>query len=334
MIITNIPELITSIFSIFLISVSLFILSIELSITLLFLLPLTLFIFIPLGNILAKLSFKNQSNLGKLNQFSNFITINSDFIKDNISQNFELKKGKKIVKELKEISIKEAKYMSFITPILSIILMITILVILAFGFYLTSIKKLSIGSLVAYILLTIEIINPVTSLGSNIASLKILKGSTLRIENLFKTMQIEKLKTKIKPIDFKMIEFNNVSFSYPSCRQKMVLKNISLQINSGETIAIVGPNGSGKSSILRLLSGKYKEYSGEILLNKKNISEYDVQDIRANTSFVSQTNILFSGTIRNNLLYGINKEIPDFEILNICPIDDLFKSHLSKILSH
>ncbi|WP_216847196.1 ABC transporter ATP-binding protein [Lactococcus raffinolactis] len=300
--------------------------SIELSITLLFLLPLTLFIFIPLGNILAKLSFKNQSNLGKLNQFSNFITINSDFIKDNISQNFELKKGKKIVKELKEISIKEAKYMSFITPILSIILMITILVILAFGFYLTSIKKLSIGSLVAYILLTIEIINPVTSLGSNIASLKILKGSTLRIENLFKTMQIEKLKTKIKPIDFKMIEFNNVSFSYPSCRQKMVLKNISLQINSGETIAIVGPNGSGKSSILRLLSGKYKEYSGEILLNKKNISEYDVQDIRANTSFVSQTNILFSGTIRNNLLYGINKEIPDFEILNICKLTGLDKA--------
>ena len=122
-----------------------------------------------------------------------------------------------------------------------------------------------------------------------------------------------------------MIEFNNVSFSYPSCRQKMVLKNISLQINSGETIAIVGPNGSERVQY----SDCYQESIRNILAKSysiKNISEYDVQDIRANTSFVSQTNILFSGTIRNNLLYGINKEIPDFEILNICKLTGLDKA--------
>ncbi|MEN4314828.1 ABC transporter ATP-binding protein [Streptococcus pyogenes] len=316
---TNIPELITAVFSITLVLISLFLLSNVLSIVLLVLIPLILLIFIPLGNILSKLSFQNQTYLGKLNQFANFITINSDFIKDNTTQKHEKEKGQFLITYLKTTSRKQAKYISIITPILSFLLMLTILIVLTVGIYLISIKNLTIGSLVAYLLLTLEVLNPVTSLGSNLTALKILKGATSRLNSLFEDKQIEYLEnTASTPfIEFDNLVLQNVTFSYPFSNQFSVVQNISFSINCGESVAIVGPSGSGKSTLMNLITCKYKNYLGNIYLNNKNIQDYGLQELRSSISYVSQNNVLFTGTLKENILYGIDRDISDSEIISV-----------------
>lgn len=329
---SSIPELITSVLSVMLVLVSLFILSSTLSITLLILLPLTLLIFIPLGNVLAKLSLQNQIYLGELNQFSNFITINSDFIKDNTTQNHEETRGKQLIQALRDIGAKQVKYMSIITPVLSFFLMLIILIVLTLGVYLISLEKLTVGSLVAYILLTLEILNPVTSTVSNLTALKVLKSAVSRIDTVLEDNQVEDIDTysDLPTLHFNRLELRNVSFGYPDNEGVLTLKNINFSVNCGEIVAIVGPSGSGKSTLMDLITRKYKTDYGDILLNDKVIQDYGLQEVRANISYVSQHNTLLKGTVKDNLLYGITKFVPEDEILFVSKLTN-FDSVINKL---
>ena len=97
------------------------------------------------------------------------------------------------------------------------------------------------------------------------------------------------------------IEFKNVSFAYD---ETVVLKNVSFAVNSGEAIALVGASGSGKSTIVNLVPRFYDPFEGEVLVNGKNINGYTTKSLRGMISLVSQDTILFSGSVRENILYG------------------------------
>lgn len=98
--------------------------------------------------------------------------------------------------------------------------------------------------------------------------------------------------------------FESVSFHYPSTQQ-FVLKDFSLQVNPGETIAIVGPSGAGKSTLLNLIIGFLRPSSGTILLDDRDMNSLDLRTYRQFLSIVSQETILFEGTVRENILYGL-----------------------------
>jgi len=100
------------------------------------------------------------------------------------------------------------------------------------------------------------------------------------------------------------VSFKNVKFSYPSRKEIQVLKDVSFTANFGQKIAIVGPSGVGKSTIASLLLRFYDIESGEILIDGKNIYDFDLENLRGNMSIVPQDVILFGGTIRENIAYG------------------------------
>jgi ABC-type multidrug transport system fused ATPase/permease subunit len=95
-----------------------------------------------------------------------------------------------------------------------------------------------------------------------------------------------------------------VKFSYPSRKEIQVLKDVSFTANFGQKIAIVGPSGVGKSTIASLLLRFYDIEGGEILIDGKNIYDFDLENLRGNMSIVPQDVILFGGTIRENIAYG------------------------------
>jgi ATP-binding cassette, subfamily B, bacterial len=110
------------------------------------------------------------------------------------------------------------------------------------------------------------------------------------------------------------IKYQNVAFSYPSRPDVEVLKNISFEVKSGEKIALVGYSGAGKSTIVQLLMRYYKLSSGQILVDGKNIDEYDLTDLRKNIAIVPQEVMLFGGTIYENIAYG-NPQATENEVI-------------------
>jgi ABC-type multidrug transport system fused ATPase/permease subunit len=114
------------------------------------------------------------------------------------------------------------------------------------------------------------------------------------------------------------IEFKNVSFNYPTRPDTMVLKGLNLRINPGQTVAFVGPSGSGKSTSIELIQRFYNVISGEILIDNNNIKNLDVKWLRQQIGVVSQEPVLFNMTIRQNLLMGVQENIPEKEIIAAC----------------
>ena len=102
------------------------------------------------------------------------------------------------------------------------------------------------------------------------------------------------------------VDFKNVSYKYPNTEQ-LVVKNLDFAVKSGECVAVVGSSGSGKSTVMNLIIGLLKPTEGEILIDGKPLGEYNLSEYRHNISVVPQNSILFSGSIRENITYGLNK---------------------------
>ncbi|RZQ55025.1 lipid A export permease/ATP-binding protein MsbA [Pseudoalteromonas phenolica] len=112
------------------------------------------------------------------------------------------------------------------------------------------------------------------------------------------------------------IEVDNITFTYPT-KDEPVLRNLSLKIRAGESIALVGRSGSGKSTLSSLLPRFYDFKEGEILLDGHNISDYPLKDLRAQFAIVSQQVVLFNDTLANNICYGADKVLSEQEIIEI-----------------
>lgn len=113
------------------------------------------------------------------------------------------------------------------------------------------------------------------------------------------------------------IVFKNVDFAYKSGKGEPVLKNIDLDIHAGETIGIIGGTGSAKTSLVNLISRLYDVTGGELLVGGVNVKDYDLEVLRNQVSVVLQKNVLFSGTILDNLRWG-DKEATDEECMEAC----------------
>lgn len=132
------------------------------------------------------------------------------------------------------------------------------------------------------------------------------------------------------------IEFKNVSFSYKKGKGKEVLKNINLDIKSGETIGIIGGTGSSKTSLVNLISRLYDVSEGELLVGGVNVKDYDIETLRKNVAVVLQKNELFSGSILENLRWG-DKNATEEECIKACKLacaDEFIKKMPDKYDSH
>ena len=139
------------------------------------------------------------------------------------------------------------------------------------------------------------------------------------VEVLNTESDIKDPKKPITEVKDGSIEFKNVAFSYVNSKKKECLKNINVSIKSGETVGIIGGTGSGKSSLVNLIPRLYDVTEGELLIGGENVKKYHIETLRNEVSCVLQKNVLFSGTITENIKWG-DENASDEDVKRVCKL--------------
>ena len=166
--------------------------------------------------------------------------------------------------------------------------------------------EMTVGNLISFVLYSTYVGASSGGIAELYTQIQKAVGATERVFELLDETP-EKISSKQNLSNEKIqgnVTFKNVAFHYPSRPEVQVLKDVNFTANHGQKIAIVGPSGAGKSTISSLLLRFYDIESGQILIDDKNIYDYDLENLRGNMSIVPQDVILFGGSIRENIAYG------------------------------
>lgn len=244
-------------------------------------------------------------------------------VKSYILEDEENAKFKNKSKQIYDLFTKAQKIVSFNQPTMQLCVYGAIIFISWIGartIVLSGGTALSTGELTSLITYSIQILSSVMILSMILVMSTIATAAMERIyEILNEVPELSSPENAIKEVKDGSIEFKNVSFSYVNDKNKEVLKNINIKINSGETIGIIGGTGDGKSSLVNLIPRLYDVTEGELLVGGKNVKKYDIEVLRDAVSCVLQQNVLFSGTIKENLRWG-NKDATDEELIEACKL--------------
>ena len=184
----------------------------------------------------------------------------------------------------------------------------------------TNSTELTTGELTSLITYAIQVLFSIMMLTMISVMLTISMASAKRIvEILEEEPSIKNPEDPITNVEDGSIEFKDVAFSYIGEKEKEVLKNINLKIKSGETVGIIGGTGVGKSSLVNLIPRLYDVTEGSLLVAGNNVKNYDIKTLRDAVSCVLQKNVLFSGTIKENLRWG-NENATDEELIDACKL--------------
>ncbi len=184
------------------------------------------------------------------------------------------------------------------------------LIVLTLGIYLISIHKFSIGLLVSYLAYATNFYNPLRQLAALWTNFQVAMAGWDRVShilNLESNLLVSSTNGHLKSED--LMEFRNVHFGYPGGKE--ILHNINFQLESGKTYALVGPTGGGKTTTASLIARLYDPVKGQVALNGKDIRSYSPEERANKIGFILQEPFLFTGTIRENILYG-NDHYKDF----------------------
>ncbi|EKT4551924.1 ATP-binding cassette domain-containing protein [Flavobacterium psychrophilum] len=220
---------------------------------------------------------------------------------------YEIERYKNKINEIVKIAIKGGQYRGFFASFIIICLFGAVVSVVWYGVTLTiSGEMKNVGQLISFVLYSAFIGASFGGIAELYSQLQKAIGSTERIFELLEETpeKISGIQSSIKEKIKGEVTFQNVAFTYPSRKEIQVLKDVSFKATFGQKIAIVGPSGVGKSTISSLLLRFYDIESGTILIDDKNIYDYDLENLRGNMSIVPQDVILFGGSIRENIAYG------------------------------
>ncbi len=239
-------------------------------------------------------------------------------VKSYVQEDTEIKKFNIISNKIYHNFIKAEKLVALNTPIMRFCIYTAIVLICFVGSRYVVVGSLTTGQLTGVITYAAQILNSFMMLSMVYVNCIISIPSMERIvEVLDEEASIKNNDKPIKDVANGDIEFQNVSFSYK--KGKEVLKNINLKIKSGEMIGIIGGIGSSKSTLVNLIPRLYDVTSGSIKIAGKDVRDYDIKTLRDSVSVVLQKNVLFSGTINENLKWG-KKDATLDEIKSVCEI--------------
>lgn len=244
-------------------------------------------------------------------------------VKSYLLEESEKKKFGNISNEIYVDFSKAQRLMSLTNPVMQFSMYLAIILISWFGAKIivtTNMVDLEVGQLTSLITYGIRLLSSLMMLAMLLVMSTMARNSAERIyEILIEKPDLANPKKPIKEVKNGSIEFKNVSFSYVGNKKKECLKNINIQIKSGETVGIIGGIGSGKSTLVSLIPRLYDATEGKVKVGGKDVKQYDIETLRNNVSVVLQKNVLFSGTIKENLKWG-DKDATDEEIVEACKL--------------
>ena len=283
-------------------------------------LPIILIVLAIAGPILIK---RFKAMLKKFDGFNASIQenlTNIRVVKSFVRTDYEKKKFKAANDDLYNASVYAEKLMILGEPLLMVLLYCTILAVLVVSTKVIANGSLLVGEFTAIFTYIMQIIMSFLMTIAMVAQLFMSEASAKRIaEVLDEEPDIKDPENALETLKDASVEFKNVSFSYNE--GKNIINNASFKINSGEMVGIMGATGSSKSSLVQLIARLYDVTDGEVLVGGENVKKYKLHSLRENVGMVLQKNVLFSGTIADNLRWG-NKNATDEELRNACKIAD------------
>lgn len=254
-------------------------------------------------------------------------------VKSFVREEYEEKKFKNVSGDIYNDFIKAEKLLAFNAPLMQLAAYGCMLLISWFGAKMIVSSTMTTGELTSLITYTMQILMSLMMLSMVFVMITMARASAERIaEVLSEESDLKNPENPVYKIETGDISFKNVNFGYSKQKRKMCLKNINLEIKSGETVGIIGGTGSSKSSLVQLIPRLYDTLDGEVFVSGRNVKEYDIESLRSEVAMVLQKNMLFSGTIKENLRWG-NDHATDEEIERVCHLaqaDEFIKNFPDK----
>ncbi|MDT0709240.1 ABC transporter ATP-binding protein [Mammaliicoccus sciuri] len=299
------PSLLTLIGSI----VMLVILDWQMTLMTFLILPIFIGIMVPLGRKMGKISKDTQTEISRFSGILGRVLTEMKLVKVTTSEEKELEKTKGTLLGIYDFGLKEAKIRAIISPLSGVIMTLTVAVILGFGGIRVSSGAITAGTLVAMIFYVVQLSAPILNFSMFLTDYKKAVGASERIYEIYQEEAEKRGDDHNQPItNHQDITFENVSFGYEA---HSVIKDLSLSIRSGEVTAFVGPSGSGKSTLFSLIERLYPIDHGQILYGNQPIDDISLKYWRQKIGYVMQSNAMMSGTIRDNLTYGVYSEVEE-----------------------
>lgn len=242
-------------------------------------------------------------------------------VKSYVLEEEEKEKFGEVSQDIYDNFSKAEKLIAYNSPLMQFVSYAGLLLISWFGAKLiVGTGSLTTGELMSLITYSMQILTSLMMISVVLVMLTMSASSARRIVEMLKEEPAVKNKENpIKEVKNGSIEFKNVNFSYVGDKKKICLKDINLKIESGQTIGIIGGTGSSKTTLIQLIPRLYDTTTGKVLVGGKNVKDYDLETLRNEVAIVLQKNVLFSGTIKDNLRWG-NKEATDEEMIHACKL--------------
>ena len=241
-------------------------------------------------------------------------------VKAYIREKYETGKFKKATENLRSMLLKGEKIIIFVSPVMQITVFGCILLLSWFGAKMIVVNELTTGQLTSLFAYTTNILMSLLMLAMMLVNIVFSRASGDRIVMVLdEEPSIKNPENGITEVKDGSIVFKNVNFSYSNNPDVLNLTKINLEIKSGETIGIIGGTGSAKSALVQLIPRLYDVLDGELLVGGVNVKDYDIKTLRDNVAMVLQKNVLFSGTIKDNLRWG-NENATDKEMEHACKL--------------
>lgn len=235
---------------------------------------------------------------------------------------YEEEKFTKAADDVRKAQVHAEKIIIFMMPIMQLTMYTAMIAVMWFGGRKVVVGSMSAGQLISFFTYVTQVLMSLMMLGMVFVSLVMVKASIGRIvEVLDETPDIANPAAPVTEVKDGSIEFSNVSFSYNKKEDNCVLKDINFSIKSGQVVGIIGGTGSSKSSLVSLVPRLYDAFRGEVKVGGVNVKDYDMTALRDSVAMVLQKNVLFSGTIRENLLWG-NEHATEEDIKKVCQAAD------------
>lgn len=263
---------------------------------------------------------KMQRALDSVNSIVQENLIAIRVVKSYVRKDYEQAKFNEVNLNYQQVSRKSFHYAVMNMPCFQFVMYSTIIAILWFGGGMIQVGNMQVGELTGFLSYIMQILNSLMMISNVFLMLTRSLASAYRIQEVFdeEIDDIKDEKSDIKITRGKII-FKNVAFKYDLKAKEYVLNNINLEIEPGETVGIIGGTGSAKTSLVQLIPRLYDITAGDLLIDGHDIKSYGIEHLRDEIAMVLQKNTLFSGTIKENILWG-KADASDHELNEVLDI--------------